>query len=128
MGVMEPCPEIGRICIPPLGSFGVNPIGSMSIMQEATMARTVTAARAKSELAECIRKAESGEAVIITRHGKPVAVLVAAERMASIAGGRGRRGGGLAALAGGWKGSEDFVRTLAKLRRSAVRRIVRLDS
>jgi prevent-host-death family protein len=100
----------------------------MSFIQEARMARTVTAAQAKSQLAECIRKAESGEAVIITRHGKPVAVLVAADRMASIAGWRGRRGGGLAALAGGWKGSEDFVRTLAKLRRSRLRRIVRLDS
>jgi prevent-host-death family protein len=91
------------------------------------MARTVTAAEAKSGLAECIRKAESGEAVTITRHGKPVAVLVAAERMASIAGGRARRGGGLAALAGGWKGSEEFLRMLAKRRRSRVRRLVRLD-
>jgi prevent-host-death family protein len=100
----------------------------MSFIQEAGMARTVTAAQAKSGLAECIRKAESGEAVIITRHGKRVAVLVAADRMASIAGGRGPRGGGLAALAGGWKGSEDFVRTLAKLRRSQARRIVRPDS
>jgi prevent-host-death family protein len=92
------------------------------------VARTVTAAQAKSELAECIRKAESGEAVIITRHGRPAAVLVAAERMASVAGGRGRGGRGLAALAGGWKGSEEFVRTLAKLRRSRVRRPVRLAS
>ncbi len=91
------------------------------------MARTVTAAQAKSELAECIRKAEGGEAVVITRHGKPVAVLVAADRVASIAGGPGRGGGGLAALAGGWKGSEEFVRTLARLRRSRVRRPVRLD-
>jgi len=90
------------------------------------MARTVTAGQAKSELAECIRKAESGEAAIITRHGEPVAVLVAAERMASIAGGR--RGGGLASLAGGWKGSKDFVRTLAKRRRSGARHIARLDS
>jgi prevent-host-death family protein len=103
-------------------------IVKMSFIQEAEMARTVTAAQAKSELAECIRKAESGEAVIITRHGKPVAVLVAAERIASIAGGRSRRGGGLAVLAGGWKGSEEFVRTLARLRRSRVRRPVRLDS
>ena len=37
-------------------------------------------------------------------------------------------GGGLATLAGGWKGSADFVRTLAKLRRSGGRRLVRLDS
>ena len=91
------------------------------------MARTVTAAQAKSELAECIRKAESGEQVIITRHGKPVAVLVAADRVASIAGRRGRAGGGLAALAGGWKGSEEFVRTLAQRRRSRARRPARLD-
>jgi prevent-host-death family protein len=102
-------------------------IVKMPFIHEAGMARTVTAAQAKSELAECIRKAESGEAVIIARHGKPVAVLVAAERMASIAGWPGRWGGGLAALAGGWKGSEDFVRTLAKPRRSQARRIVRLD-
>jgi prevent-host-death family protein len=92
------------------------------------VARTVTAARAKAELAECIRTAESGEAVIITRHRKPVAVLVAVERMASVAAERGRRGGGLASLAGGWKGSQDFVRALAKLRRSGGRRPVRLDS
>ena len=91
------------------------------------MARTVTAARAKSELAECIRKAENGEPVIITRHGKPVAVLLAADRMATVAG-RGRRGRGLAALVGGWKGSEDLVRTLSKQQRSRVRRIVKLDS
>jgi prevent-host-death family protein len=91
------------------------------------MAPTVTAAQAKSEFAACIRKAETGETVVITRHGKPVAVLVAAERAASIAGGPGRGGGGLAALAGGWKGSEEFVRTLARLRRSRVRRPVRLD-
>ena len=91
------------------------------------MARTVTAARAKSELAACIRKAEGGEQVIITRHGKPVAVLVAVERVASIPGGRGRAGGGLATLAGGWKGSAEFVRTLARTRRSRARRPARLD-
>ena len=91
------------------------------------MARTVTAAQAKSELAKCIRNAESGEQVIITRHGKPVAVLVAADRVASIVGGRGRAGGGLAALAGGWKGSEELIRTLAQLRRSRARRPTTLD-
>ena len=90
------------------------------------MARKVTAAQAKSELAECIRKAESGEAVVITRHGKPVAVLVGADRMALIGqAGAGRRAG-LAALAGGWKGSEDLVRALAKLRRSRARHTIRL--
>ena len=92
------------------------------------MARTVTAAQAKAELAACIRAAERGEAVIITRHGKPAAVLVTAERMASMTGARGRGGRGLVALAGGWNGSDEFVRTLAKLRRSRVRHSARLDS
>jgi prevent-host-death family protein len=87
----------------------------------------VTAAQAKAELAECLRRAESGEQVIISRHGKPVAVLVAVERVASLAGRRGRAGGGLAALAGGWKGSEEFVQALAKMRRSRARRPTRLD-
>ena len=90
------------------------------------MARRVTAAQAKSELAECIRKAESGEAVIITRHGKPVAVLVGADRMALIGEAGAGRGAGLVALAGGWKGSEDLVRALAKLRRSRARHTIRL--
>jgi prevent-host-death family protein len=91
------------------------------------MARTVTAAQAKAELAECLRRAESGEQVVISRHGKPVAVLVAVERVASLAGRRGRAGGGLAALAGGWKGSEELVQALAKMRRSRARRPTRLD-
>lgn len=91
------------------------------------MTRRVTAAQAKSELAECIRKAESGEQVIITRHGKPVAVLIGADRMAHVTRPTAGRGSGLAALAGGWKGSEGFVRTLSTLRRSSARRPVSLD-
>jgi prevent-host-death family protein len=89
------------------------------------MTRSVTAAQAKGKLAECIRKAESGEAVIITRHGKPVAVLVGADRVPRTGAGR---EGGLATLAGGWKGSGDFVRSLATLRRSRARRPMRLDT
>jgi prevent-host-death family protein len=85
------------------------------------MARMVTAAQAKAELAACIRTAERGEAVIITHHGKPAAVLITAERMASMTAARGRGGRGLVALAGGWKGSDELVRTLAKLRRSGAR-------
>ena len=49
------------------------------------MARTVTAAQAKAELAACIRTAERGEAVIITRHGKPAAALVTAGAAAGVA-------------------------------------------
>ena len=69
------------------------------------MARRVSAAQAKAQLADCLRKAEGGEPVIITRHGKPVAALIGGNRMASITrGGSGRGAGGLADLAGGWEG------------------------
>lgn len=92
------------------------------------MTRKVTAVQAKSQLAECIRKAESGEPVIITRHGKPVAVLVGADRVVPITRRGAGGGGGLAALAGGWKGSDDLVRALARLRRSRGRHTVSLDA
>ena len=46
------------------------------------MARQLSAAQAKSRLADCLRKAERGESVIITRRGRPVAALVAVDRLA----------------------------------------------
>ena len=39
---------------------------------------TVNLAQAKATLSELIKKAEQGEPVVITRHGKPVANLSAA--------------------------------------------------
>ncbi|MBI1735508.1 MAG: type II toxin-antitoxin system prevent-host-death family antitoxin [Candidatus Rokubacteria bacterium] len=91
------------------------------------MARKLSTVQAKSRLADCLRAAESGEAVIITRHGRPVAALVAVDRVA-LPGRRGaREGGGLADLAGGWKGSGDLVKALTKVRRTPARRLVRLD-
>ena len=46
-----------------------------------TAAPKLSAAQAKSQLAECLRKAENGEPVIITRHGKAVAALVGMDRV-----------------------------------------------
>ena len=40
------------------------------------MAHSVSVASAKARLAQWIRVAEDGEPVLITQHGKPVAVLV----------------------------------------------------
>lgn len=40
----------------------------------------VAIAEAKAQFAELIRRAEAGEAIELTRYGKPVARLVAAER------------------------------------------------
>ena len=91
------------------------------------MARKLSAAQAKSQLADCLRKAESGEAVIITRHGKAVAALVAVDRVAVGARGRTRPGAGLASLIGGWKGSDQLVKALGRVRRTRPRRPIALD-
>lgn len=45
------------------------------------MTRTVTAAEAREHLADCLRDVEQGEHVVITRYGKPVAVLVDPARL-----------------------------------------------
>ena len=91
------------------------------------MTRKLSAAQAKSQLADCLRKAENGQPVIITRHGKAVAALVAVDRVALPERKGARSGGGLGSLAGGWKGSEDLVKSLTKLRRTRPRRPLALD-
>jgi prevent-host-death family protein len=91
------------------------------------VATTVSAAKAKAEFAECIRKAEAGEPVVITRHGKAVVALVRADRLEQLE--RLRSAGpaaGLAGLAGGWPGSQELVRLLAGSRRTKGRRVPRL--
>ncbi len=84
------------------------------------MARKLSAAQAKSHLADCLRKAENGEPVIITRHGKAVAALVGMDRVALP---RQKDARAVAGLAGGWKGSEDLVQALTKVRRTRPRRL-----
>lgn len=91
------------------------------------MATTVTAAKAKAEFAACVRKAEAGDPVLITRHGKAVVALVRADRLQQLE--RLRAAGpaaGLAGLAGGWAGSEELVGLLNGSRRSKTRRGPRL--
>ena len=41
---------------------------------------TISIAEAKAHLSELIDKAEAGEEIVITRHGKPVAQLSAAKK------------------------------------------------
>jgi prevent-host-death family protein len=92
------------------------------------MARHVSAAEAKARFADCIRKAEEGEPVVITRHGKPVVALVAAGELKQLD--RLRSAGperGLASVAGGWRDSEELVRALAQRRRRGSRRVPILD-
>ena len=88
------------------------------------MATTVSAAKAKAEFAECMRKAEAGDPVVITRHGKAVVALVRADRLQQLERlGSAGPAAGLAGLVGGWRGSEELVRLLTESRRTKARRV-----
>lgn len=77
------------------------------------MTKTLPVAQAKTTFSECLRQVEAGVAVLITRHGKPVAALVRPQdfdqlerlRMAGPE-------GGLASIAGGWEHSQELVQIL----------------
>ena len=65
------------------------------------MSQTISIADAKARFSECVKQAESGEAVVITRHGKVVAALVSAEDLAELCRGRARTmRGGLLSIVG----------------------------
>jgi prevent-host-death family protein len=101
---------------------------TFSVREEWRMPRRVSAAQVKAQFADCLRSAERGDSVLITRHGKPVAALVPATELEQLE--RLRAAGpekGLAAIAGGWKGSEELVRAVGRVRRTGPRRTARLD-
>ena len=80
---------------------------------EVAMKKSLSVAEAKATFSECIRQAEAGSAVIITRHGKSVAALVRASDLEHLE--RLRKAGpekGLASIAGGWEDSEELVKIL----------------
>lgn len=86
------------------------------------MLKRLSLAEAKAHFSDCVRKAEAGNPLLITRHGRPVVALVPAAEFEQFD--RLRAAGpegGLASLAGGWKGSEQLVETVAKRRRTGPR-------
>lgn len=92
-----------------------------------TINKRLAVAEAKARFAECLRDAEEGRSVLISRHGKPVAAMVSVSDFEQI--GRLRAAGpeaGLASLAGGWKGSDDLVESVLHVRRTAGRRVPKL--
>jgi prevent-host-death family protein len=85
--------------------------------------KQVSIAKAKDSFSSWVRDVEHGGTVVITRRGKAVAALVGANELAQLK--RLRAAGpeaGLASVAGGWRGSEDFAETLAKQKRNSRRR------
>jgi prevent-host-death family protein len=90
--------------------------------------RSLSVAEIKATLSEQIRSAEHGDPVVITRHGRAVAALVAAEDLEAL---RRLRAtgpeGGLASIAGGWEGSEELVSILERSERIGQRTTPSLD-
>jgi prevent-host-death family protein len=86
--------------------------------------RRCSVAEAKAHFADCLRAVEAGGAVVITRHGREIAALVSARDLEKLS--RLRAAGpegGLAAVAGGWPGSDTLVETIsASSRRRRSRR------
>jgi prevent-host-death family protein len=88
----------------------------------------VTVAAAKARFAACVREAEQGTTVVITKHGRRVAALVSADDVEELR--RLRAAGpkaGLASLAGGWEGSDELVKEIRRHKRTPPRVIPNLD-
>ena len=86
------------------------------------MAKQVTITQARDQLSAHVRSAEHGTPVVITRRGRPVAAIVAADDFERLE--RLRAAGpqaGLAGLAGGWERTDELVDELATRRRGPAR-------
>ncbi len=92
------------------------------------MREAVSVADAKARFAEFVRRAETGEVVVLSRHGKPVAALVSSSDVDRLE--RLRAAGpakGLVSVAGGWKGSDELVDLVGGRKRSRPRKPTSLD-
>ena len=89
--------------------------------------QSLSVVEAKAQFARCLRVAESGTPIVVTRHGKPVVALVPASDLEQLqrlhAAGP---SGGLASVATGWTGSDELVRNVLASRRTRARRASRL--
>ena len=101
--------------------------GCNDLTRLASVSPTISVVEAKAHFSKWLREAERGGVVIIQRHGKDVAAVVPAADVDRL-----RRlraagpDGGLARLAGGWRGSDALANELASLKRSRQRCGVRL--
>jgi prevent-host-death family protein len=75
------------------------------------MSKAMTIAEAKAHFSECVKSAEGGETVLITRYGQPAAAVVSAKYLAELEMER-RKGPaqqGLAALVGRFPDGEELA-------------------
>lgn len=88
------------------------------------MSRSLSVAAAKAHFSECLKEAEDGEPVIITRHGKPIVALVPAEDLERL-----RRlratgpAGGLASVAGKFSDTPEFADEVDEIMRARSSRV-----
>lgn len=82
----------------------------------------------KAHFAQYVREAEQGEAVVLTRHGRSVAAIVPIDLVEDLARLRAAGpAGGLASVAGGWKGSQEVAEKALEYGRSVGRPLPDLD-
>ncbi len=90
--------------------------------------KTFAVGEAKARFSACVRHAEAGEPVLILRHGRAAAALVAASDLERLQRLRcADPDSGLASLVGGWDGSDALADVLDDLSRSAPRADIDLE-
>src|SRR5262245_899102 len=94
---------------------------NMTYTQEQPMSKAMTIAEAKAHFSECVKSAEGGETVLITRYGRPAAAVVPAKYLAELEmeGRKGPAQRGLAALIGRFPDGEELA---AEVERTVRRR------
>lgn len=87
------------------------------------MARSISVAEAKAHFSECVREAEDGVPVLVTRHGRPVVAIVPVEDVGTLARLRASGpSGGLASVAGRFADAPEFAEAIDAIVRSRGRR------
>jgi prevent-host-death family protein len=91
------------------------------------MSKAMSVAAAKAHFSECVKLAEAGQAVVITRHGKAVAAVVGTEELEELRRRRAEKSerGGLLALVD-LEGMDELAEELEQVvaQRSGVRDVV----
>ena len=90
--------------------------------------KKMSVAEAKAHFSDCIERAERGDPVVITRHGKSVAAVISVGDLKHVR--KVQTAGpeeGLAGLAGGWKNSDELVAILQRVKRTRPRFVPDFD-